>query len=127
MISIEETEAMLNDLAEELPQPFYERLNGGIMLLPRTKKSAVKGAECLYIMGEYHVNGPMGRYIIIYYGSFMRVHGYLKPEEFKNQLRKTLRHEFRHHMESLAGERGLEIEDAKFINSYLRDKGNFEK
>jgi hypothetical protein len=122
MISIKETEKMLDELAGELPEAFYSRLNGGIMLLPDVKKSAVEGADGLYILGEYHVNGPLGRYIIIYYGSFIRVHGYLDKEAFKNRLRKTLRHEFRHHMESLAGERGLEIEDAKFINDYLNRK-----
>ncbi len=121
MISIKETEKILDELAEELPQKFYESLNGGIMLLPNVKKSSVKGAQGLYVLGEYHINGPLGRYIIIYYGSFKIVHGGLDKDEMKVQLRKTLRHEFRHHIESLAGERGLEIEDAKFIRKYLDD------
>ena len=124
MITIDDTSKMLDELAEELPQEFYRELNGGIMLLPDTKRSPVQGADGLLILGEYHRNAGLGRYIVIYYGSFMRVHGHLGPEEFKGELRKTLRHEFRHHMESLAGERGLEIEDAKFINEYLSNKRN---
>ena len=40
-------------------------------------------------------------------------------EQLKVKLREVLRHEFRHHIENLAGERGLEIEDEKFINKYL--------
>jgi hypothetical protein len=35
-------------------------------------------------------------------------------------LAGTLKHEFRHHLESLAGERGLEIEDEQFLADYLR-------
>lgn len=122
MISIEETEIMLDELAHELPEAFYKELSGGIILVPEAKKSQVKGAEALRILGEYHRNSNLGRYIVIYYGSFMRVYGHLDKEAFKTELRNTLRHEFRHHVESLAGERGLEIEDAKFINEYLKRK-----
>jgi hypothetical protein len=127
MITMEETEEMLGELAHELPEAFYKELSGGIILVPEAKKSPVKGADGLVIMGEYHRNNNLGRYIVIYYGSFMRVHGHLAGEHFKNELRKTLRHEFRHHVESLAGERGLEYEDAKFIKDYLEKKRGLEK
>jgi len=122
MISIEETEIILDELARELPEAFYKELSGGIILVSEEKKSPVKGAESLYILGEYHRNRNLGRYVVIYYGSFMRIHGYNERGAFKEALRKTLRHEFRHHMESLAGERGLEHEDARFINDYLHKK-----
>jgi hypothetical protein len=61
----------------------------------------------------------MGHYIVIYYGSFERVFGHLSEDGLVDELRKTLRHEFRHHMEWLAGEDGLEREDADYINRYL--------
>lgn len=32
---------------------------------------------------------------------------------------RTIKHEFTHHLESLAGEKGLEIDDAIKINTYL--------
>ena len=38
------------------------------------------------------------------------------------QLREVLRHEFTHHIESLAGGRGLEIKDEKQIRDYLNSK-----
>jgi hypothetical protein len=50
----------------------------------------------------------------------MRVFGHLDNEQLKKQLRKTLRHEFTHHIESLAGERGLEKKDAEFMARYLK-------
>jgi hypothetical protein len=119
MITIVQAEKILSELTDELPEIFFKELSGGVILLPETKRSPVKGADGLYILGEYHRNINLGRYIVIYYGSFRRVHGSLQYEDYKNELRKVLRHEFRHHMESLAGERGLEVEDAKFIRDYL--------
>lgn len=127
MISIKEMEEILEDLASELPSIFYKELNGGIMLLPETKQNKVFNANNLYIMGEYHRNANLGRFITIYYGSFCKVFKRLSKEQIVKQLRKTLRHEFRHHMESLAGERGLEIEDAKFIEKYLRKYNSSSK
>ncbi len=124
MITIEQAEDILSELTDELPEIFFKELSGGVILVPDTKRSAVEGADGLYILGEYHRNANLGRYIIIYYGSFMRVHGSLGYEACKKELRKVLRHEFRHHLESLAGERGLEIEDAKFIRDYLKKKNH---
>lgn len=117
MVSIEETEEFLTSLADELPEDFYRYLNGGIVLLPEEKPN--QQAEGLYILGEYHRDANLGRFITIYYGSFMRVYGYLSKEGFKEKLKETLLHEFRHHLEALAGERGLEIEDARKITEYI--------
>lgn len=122
MISLDEMEAMLDEIANELPQQIYKDLNGGIILLPDTKLNPLGRNNDLYIMGEYHRNGSMGRYITIYYGSFMRVFGDLPEELLKEQLAHTLKHEFTHHLESLAGERGLEIKDAHYISAYLNRK-----
>ncbi len=119
MITIEEMEIMLDELAQEFPPVFYEKLNGGIILLPETKLHPSNRNNDLFIMGEYHHNREMGRYIVIYYGSFIRIHGRLSNEAMKENLRKTLRHEFRHHIESLAGDKGLIKKDVEDINKYL--------
>lgn len=119
MISIEEMEAMLDELAAEIPQELYRELNGGIMLLPEAKLNPQSRRNDLYILGEYHRDGNMGRYINIYYGSFYHVYGHFGREALKDQLRHTLRHEFTHHIESMAGERGLEIKDARYLADYL--------
>lgn len=120
MVSIDEMQAMLDNIAETLPKEFYTQLNGGIILMPQAKRHQRAGAEGLYIMGEYYRGGNLGRYIAIYYGSFMRVHGHLTKERLAERLTSTLKHEFRHHLESLAGERGLEVEDEQFLAEYLR-------
>lgn len=119
MVSIDEANIMLDEIAEELPTEFYKKLNGGILLVPDEKLHPKNRNSDLYILGEYHSNTNMGRYIIIYYGSFIRVHGDLEPKSFKEKLRKILLHEFTHHLESLAGERNLEVKDAQNIANYI--------
>lgn len=120
MIEIDEFEKMLDEIAAELPQEFYKELNGGILLLPEAKLNPEGRDNDLYIMGEYHSGGSMGRYIVIYYGSFQELYGHLSREALKKKLAHTLKHEFTHHLESLAGERDLEKEDEKFMADYRR-------
>jgi hypothetical protein len=122
MISIEEMQMMLDEIAEGFPQEFYEELNGGIELLPDIKRHNKGLNNDLFILGEYHRGGSMGRYITIYYGSFMRVYGHLSYGQIKEKLSNTVKHEFRHHIESLAGERDLEILDSQYIADYLTGK-----
>jgi len=121
--TFEEFGAMLDDIAVGLPDDLYRELNGGIVLLHELKMHP----ECnetgdLFILGEYHNDrkgyGGLGRYITIYYGSFMRVYPHYSPEDQKKELRRILIHEFTHHLESLAGERDLEIEDARDLAVY---------
>jgi Uncharacterized protein conserved in bacteria len=118
MMTIDEMNEILNDLADELPEAFFRELSGGVVLVEEARyKSAVSDKD-LTILGEYHRGGGMGRYITIYYGSMIRVYGSQPREVMVHHLRRVLRHEFRHHVESLAGNRDLEIEDEKFINEF---------
>ena len=120
MISIDEMETMLDEIAGELPEALYRELNGGVVLLPGVKMNDHSIDDDLYIMGEYHRSTSMGRYITIYYGSFTRVYGHLPKAQIKTHLKKTLKHELTHHLESLAGTRDLEIEDERQISAYLK-------
>ncbi len=120
MVSLEEMESILDEVTVGFPQELFKELNGGILLFPETKLNPVGRKNDLFILGEYHRGGNMGRYIVIYYGSFMKVYGRLEKEALRDRLIHTLKHEFTHHLESLAGERGLEIEDARYLENYLR-------
>jgi len=116
---IDEFTEILNELAEELPEAFYEQLNGGVNIIETSKKhpKAVDGR--LYVLGEYIRSREMGRYIAIYYGSFEKLFGDVSRKKLKDEMRKTLRHEFRHHLEGLAGEKTLEYEDERRLERYL--------
>jgi hypothetical protein len=122
MMTIDEVQQVLDDLAEELPEAFYKELNGGIILLPEAKESEYSQRGDLYTLGMYHRGGGMGNYIAIYYGSFERLFSHLADEDLIKELRKTLRHEFRHHLEHLSGEDDLEVEDEIFIRNYLENR-----
>ncbi len=113
MVTITHMQELLDEIAAELPEELFAELNGGIVLLPEAKKHE-KGGD-IYILGEYHRGGLMGRYISIYYRSFYYVYGDLGEEELKEKLRGTVRHEFRHHIESLAGSDDLERIDEENI------------
>jgi len=120
MYNIDEVENMLNEIAEELPEDFFRFLNGGVMLLPETKHHSQGN---LFIMGEYNCRADIGRYIVIYYGSFISAFGHLDRENFIRELKYTLIHEFTHHMEALSGERTLEIKDEIDLERY-KNKDN---
>jgi predicted Zn-dependent protease with MMP-like domain len=129
MLSIDELGEMLDEISKEIPEAFYRELNGGILLTPEEKiHPESRGGQHLYILGEYHNDrkgyGGLGRYIIIYYGSFIRLYAHSSPKQQREELRKVVIHEFTHHLESLAGERELEIKDEIAIQRY---KGRFVK
>ncbi|MDR0249390.1 MAG: metallopeptidase family protein [Oscillospiraceae bacterium] len=118
MLSYAETGDLLDAMAEELPEEFFNDLNGGIVLLPQSKLHPESGGGDVYILGEYHRDAVLGRRIVIYYGSFEAVYPLAGREAVTRELRKTLRHEFTHHIESLAGERGLERKDEEDMLRY---------
>ena len=124
MISIEEMETMLDEIANELPEEFYKDLNGGVVLLPEMKMHEKSMSDDLYVMGEYHSSRNLGRYISIYYGSFSALYGRLSKPQIKEKLKNTLKHEFKHHLESLSGEHELETQDSQKIAEYIYKKKN---
>mgnify|MGYP000814967015 CR=1 FL=1 len=52
MISIDRFEEILSDLAEEIPQSFYEELNGGIVVEPGYLLHPEDRSGTLYVNGE---------------------------------------------------------------------------
>lgn len=126
MISIEEAHDLLDEVAAELPEGFWQDLNGGVSLLPDARRSPNAVADDLYTLGEYRIDPMLGRYINIYYGSFERSFGSCSRAEMKNHLREVLFHEFTHHVESLAGERGLEVKDENQLRAYYASHAGVE-
>lgn len=120
-MTLEHFNELANEVADEIPQEFFRKLNGGIILQPHAKQhpASVSGAP-LYIMGEYCRSYMMGRHISIYFGSMNATYGHCSDEEMKAHIRSTIFHEFRHHLESLGGSRELEKEDAVRLAEYRR-------
>jgi len=123
MITFDEAAAMLDEIADKLPEGFFKDLNGGIYLLPEVKKhNESTERQPLYILGEYISQHDLGKLIYLYYGSFMQVYQHLSPKELKKELESVLIHEFTHHLEFLAGDRDLEIKDDIEMERYKTKK-----
>ena len=120
MMTIDEFEILMDQIAQELPVEFYRELNGGILILPDKHMSPYAKENDLWVLGTYVRSSSMGRLIEIYYGSFCEVMGGRSRDAWIEQMRETLYHEFTHHMESLAGEKMLEEKDERQIREYLQ-------
>ena len=119
ILTFDQVGELLDEMAEEFPQEFYQDLNGGVCLLPEAKPDPDFPEGEMYILGEY-CNDMLGRYINLYYGSFAALaeqEGWTE-EDWEEELWETFAHEFTHHVEGLAGERGLEIKDEAFLEEY---------
>lgn len=121
MYTIDETNDMLDEIADSLPYELYDKLSGGIVLLPQAKIHPQAIDNDLYILGEY-CTSSIGRNIRIYYGSLARVYSSCTREQYYNHLRDVLVHEVRHHVESLAGYRDLIVYDEVQLEEYLDGK-----
>jgi len=115
-IQIDEAEAALEHLINDLPQGIFKDLNCGVILNP----GEMYDSNGLLVLGQYHVDGRgLGRYVTIYFGSMILIYGNLPAQDFIEKLRYVLHHELTHHLESLAGDRSLEIQDAKDVAKML--------
>jgi len=119
VVSKREFDELLDKLACELPQEFYRYLNAGIIVLDWAKTHPSAPGGGLYVLGEYRHDRAMGRYIVIYYGSFMKLYPFHTPEQLEPVLRSTLRHEFRHPLEPLAGITTLADKDREKLEKWL--------
>ena len=59
MVSIDRFEEILSGLAEEIPQEFYDGLNGGIVVEPGRLLHPEDRNGTLYVMGQYRIDPAM--------------------------------------------------------------------
>lgn len=117
MNRIEEVEELLEEIVLEIPQEFFNGLNGGIVLSEEKLYHPEAKNNDLLIMGQYK-RDFFGSTIVIYYGSIMSLYAFYDRESLKEILRETLLHEFTHHLEYLGGEKGLIIKDEIQMEKY---------
>lgn len=120
MVSYKQFRRMANRLYDRIPPEFLKELNGGIHVLEEAEQRDPDLPD-VYILGEY-IEDPygLGRLIVLYYGSF-RALFYDSPREvWEAELWETMLHELRHHLESLAGEDDLEVEDMRQLAEFRR-------
>ena len=113
-LDIDQFTRILEAAASELPEVIYKDLNLGIGVVEGHKRNphTASGVPA-YILGEYRASHAMGRGIVLFYGSFLKVYPDLADDAMgRARIMDVLKHELTHHLESLAGARDLEIADA---------------
>ncbi len=117
-LSFVQFQERLGEMLDELPRPLLEDLNGGVI----AELGAARDDEHpgLLVLGQYHRDSHLGRLIVLYYGSFAYLYGSNRGR-WLAEMRRTLRHEFRHHLEDRAGLRDLEREDLELVRRFLEE------
>jgi len=112
----------LEEISQQFPESFYEDLDGGIQLEEDERPDPDFPPGEMYIMGEY-CHDMLGRYILLYYGSFVQLFQGEEESFWRKEIFDTLAHEFTHHMEETAGLHALDDKDAEFLRQAMEEDG----
>ena len=124
ILSIDEVNDILDEMAEGFPEVLFDGLNGGINLLEEAVPDPEFPEGEMYILGEY-CDDLLGNYVNLYYGSFAAL---AEREDWDRQtweeeLYTTLSHELTHHMESRGGLHALDDRDAEELARWRAEFG----
>ena len=122
ILTYEQMGDMLEDVAAEFPDVFFQDLNGGIQLEERALPDPAFPEGEMYVMGEY-CSDMLGRYILLYYGSFAALLVEEGEDVWREEIFLTVAHEFTHHMEDTAMLHALDDKDAAFLQQALEEYG----
>lgn len=116
-MDLEDFTALAHELVDEVPARLTRDLNGGFVVMPEVKRDGE-----FYVMGEYVEEGYLGCFIVFYYGSFAALFADAEKAVWVDELRETIWHELRHHLESLAGVDDLAVEELQELERYLAER-----
>ena len=124
ILSIDEVNDILDEIADGFPEVLFEELNGGVNLLEDAVPDPDFPEGEMYILGEY-CDDLLGRYINLYYGSFAALAEQedWTQEIWDEELRITLSHELTHHMENRGGLHALDDRDAEELAVWRQEYG----
>ena len=124
ILSIDQVNDILDEMAEGFPAILFEELNGGVNLLEEAMPDPEFPEGEMYFLGEF-CDDCLGRYIHLYYGSFAALAEQedWTEDDWQRELRETLAHELTHHMESRAGTHALDDKDAEELAEFRREFG----
>lgn len=114
----------IGEMVEDIPKQFLKGLQGVHVL---EEERPEEGYQDVWRMGEYLDPGPedflgagegLGRHIALYYGSFVRIAEADPDFDWEDEIWETLTHELRHHVESLAGDMSLILDDERRADGF---------
>lgn len=115
MLTLDRFTHLLEQACAALPEKIFEGLNLGVGVVEgyKTRNDTASG-QMAYILGEYRSGPQLGRGIVLYYGSFIKVYPHISDDaEGYKLIDDVLKHELTHHLESQAGAKDLEMADAR--------------
>ena len=118
LLSYDQLGDLMEQEAARFPDAFFAHLNGGIRLEEEALPDPDFPEGEMYIMGEY-CHDCLGRYILLYYGSFAALLAEEPEEVWRQEMFATLAHEFTHCLEDSAGLHALDDKDAQFLRDAL--------
>ena len=124
ILTIDDVNDLLDEMAEGFPAVLFDGLNGGVNLLEEAVPDPDFPPGEMYILGEY-CHDLLGCYINLYYGSFAALAEKEDWDEdtWADELYTTLSHELTHYMEERGGLHALDDRDAEELAQYRRDMG----
>lgn len=117
---------LLAEMVDEVPPEFMQGLQG-VHAIQEAK--AEEDFVDVWRLGEYLDPGSeqflgagegLGRHVALYYGSFVHVADGDPDFDWEEEMWETLTHELRHHVESLAGDDSLNLEDELVARDFER-------
>ena len=120
LLTYEQMGDLLEEIAAQFPDAFFEELDGGIQLEEQALPDPDFPPGEMYIMGEY-CHDLLGRYIVLYYGSFAALLAEEDEKVWREEIFLTIAHEFTHHLEDTAMLHSLDDADAAFLQEALAE------
>lgn len=124
-----EFEARAREVFAEVPPEYRAGVDGleverGIAFHPDLPEVYTLG-ECRTesYPTEFGGAGEVRSLVVLYYGSFLRLSREEPEWDWEEEIFETVTHELRHHLESLASEDALEVQDWVEDQNFLRREG----
>ena len=124
MMTIDQVNDLLDDMADSFPEALFDGLNGGINLLEEARPDPEFPPGEMYILGEY-CDDLLGQYINLYYGSFAALAEREDWDEktWEDEVHTPPTPELPPHMGGGGGRHARDDRDAAELEEYRREYG----
>lgn len=128
-MTYEEFERRAHEIFDEIPEEYREGVDGLVVerraVLHPTLPEIYTLGECVTetYPSDYGGAGEVRSFVHLYYGSFLRLSRLDEEWDWEEELFETVTHEVRHHLESLALEDALEVQDWVEDQNFARREG----
>lgn len=122
-------EARAHEMFDSIPAQYREGVDG--LMVERaavehpTLPEIFTLGECRseYYPSDYGGPGEVLSMVVLFYGSFLELSRRQDDFDWEGELWETITHEIRHHLESLAAEDSLEVQDYAEDQNFARREG----